>query len=106
MHQRRHQQALACLPAMLRQDLAKVQAREPGCAEGLLTALTHGYRADSPGVGLPETLPQTVPGSGGRAARAGANMQAGWDDQTSLLGHVALTPGHIPDQRARDTVVA
>jgi hypothetical protein len=105
MHQRLPKQALAFLPAMLRQALAKVQARAHGGEAGLLTALTHGYLADSPGVGLPDTLPTTVPGSGGRAAKAGATIHAVWDDQTSLLGHVALTPWHSPDQREIAPVV-
>jgi hypothetical protein len=33
-------------------------------------------------------------------------MQAVWDDKNSILGHGALTPGHIPDQRDIETVVA
>ena len=96
---------MAFLQAMLRQALANVQSLEPVCDAGLFTAFTHVYLADRPGFGLPETLPKTFPGAGGSAAKAGAKIQAVWDDQHGILGHFALTPWNIPDQRYLDTVV-
>jgi hypothetical protein len=105
IHQRMHKQAMAFLQAMRRQALAKVQSLEHVCDAGLLTAFTPVYLADSTGFGLPEALHKTVPGAGGSAAKAGATIQAVWDYQNRIFGHVALTPWNIPDQRYLDTVV-
>jgi hypothetical protein len=76
LHQRMHKQAMALLPDMSRQALAKVPSRDRGCDAGLWTPWTNVYSADSPGFALPEALHKTVPGSGGSAATAGATMQA------------------------------
>ena len=62
--------------------------------------------ADSTGFALPDDLHTPVPGAGGSAAKAGATMQAVWDDTRSLLDHFALTPWNLPDQRDVATVVA
>ena len=94
-----HKKAMAFLQAMLRQSPAKVQSLEHVCADGLLTALTQVYLADSNGFGLPAAVHKTFPGSGGSAATAGANMHAVWDDQNRLGGHWALTLWNIPDPR-------
>ena len=106
MHQRMKKTAMAFLQDMIRQALAKVQSRERVCADGLFTHFTNVYSADSTGFELPEARHQTCPGSGGRAAQAGANIQAVWDDTSSGLGPFALTPGNIPDQQYLDQVVA
>jgi len=106
IHQRMHKKASGFLQAMLRQALAKVQSLEHVCDDGLFTAFTPVYLADSTGFGLPEALHKTFPGSGGSAAKAGAKIQAVWDDKNSIFGHCALTPWNIPDQRDIDTVVA
>ena len=92
IHPRMHKKAMAFLQAMRRQALAKVQALEHGCDEGLFAAFTPVYLADSTGFGLPEALPKTCPGAGGSAAKAGANIQVVWDDTNRILGHWALTP--------------
>jgi Transposase DDE domain len=106
IHQRMNTKALAFLQDMLRQTLATLQSREPGCADGLLPAFTNVSIADSTGFELPHALHKTFPGAGGRAAKAGAKIQAVWDDTSSLVGHFALTPWNIPDQRSIDQVVA
>src|ERR1700757_1671948 len=49
MHQRMNQRALAFLQAMIRQALAKVQAIDKVCDDGLFTAFTKVYLADSTG---------------------------------------------------------
>lgn len=105
MHQRMNKPALTLLQDMLRQALAKVQAVEKVCEDGLLTFFTKGSLADSTGFGLPDSLKDTFPGSGGSAAKAGAKMQTVWDDTSSVFGHFALTPWNIPDQKYSDTVV-
>src|SRR5262252_6210290 len=106
IHQRMHQRALAFLQDMVRQALAKVQSVEPVCDDGLFTAFTKVYLADSTGFELPESLHELFPGSGGSAAKAGAKIQAVWDYKNSLFGHFVLTPWNIPDQKYIDHVAA
>ena len=106
IHQRMNQRALAFLQDMLRQALAKVQAVEQVCDDGLFTAFTKVYLADSTGFELPDSLHELFPGSGGSATTAGAKIQAVWDYKSSGFGHFALTPWNIPDQTYVDTVVA
>jgi len=106
IHQRMNKRALVFLQDMIRQALAKVQALEKVCADGLFTAFTKVYLADSTGFGLPDSLSDLFPGSGGSATKAGAKIQAVWDYKSSVFGHFALTPWNIPDQKYVDTVVA
>jgi hypothetical protein len=106
IHQRMNTRALVFLQDMIRQALAKVQVLEKVCADGLFTAFTKGYLADSTGFGLPDSLSDLFPGSGGSATKAGAKIQAVWDYKSSVFGHFALTPWNIPDQKYVDTVVA
>src|SRR5215470_132851 len=101
-----NQRALAFLQDMIRQALAKVQAIEKVCDDGLFTSFTKVYLADSTGFGLPESLHDLFPGSGGSAAKAGAKIQAVWDYKSSVFGHFVLTPWNIPDQKYIDHVVA
>src|SRR5215813_194909 len=106
IHQRMNQRALAFLQDMLRQALAKVQAVEHVCHDGLFTDFPKVYLADSTGFALPDSLHEFFPGSGGSAATAGAKIQAVWDYKNSVFGHFALTPWNLPDQKYVDTVVA
>ena len=106
IHQRMNKRALVFLQDMIRQALTKVQALEKVCADGLFTAFTKVYLADSTGFGLPDSLSDLFPGSGGSATKAGAKIQAVWDYKSSVFGHFALTPWNIPDQKYVDTVVA
>jgi hypothetical protein len=106
IHQRMNKQAVAFLQDMICQALAKVQALDHLCEEGLFTSFTKVYLADSTGFGLPDSLKETFPGSGGSAAQAGAKIQAVWDYKSSVFGHFALTPWNIPDNKYVDTVVA
>jgi hypothetical protein len=99
MHQRMNTRARVFLQDMIRQALAKVQALEKVCADGLVTAFPKGYLADRTGVGLPDSLSDLFPGSGGRATKAGAKMQAVWDYTSSVFGHCALTPWNIPEPK-------
>ena len=61
---------------------------------------------DSTGCGLPESLKDLFPGSGGSATKAGAKIQTVWDYKRSKFDHFALTAWNIPDQKYVDTVVA
>ena len=106
IHQRMNKRALVFLQDMLRPALTKVQALETVCADGLFTTFTKVYLADSTGFGLPDSLSELFPGSGGSATQAGAKIQAVWDYKSSVFGHFALTPWNIPDQKYVDTVVA
>jgi Transposase DDE domain len=105
IHQRMNKRAHAFLQDMIRQALAKVQALEKVCDDGLFTFFTKVYLADSTGFALPDSLHETFPGSGGSAAKAGAKIQAVWDYKSSVFGHFALTPWNIPDQKYIDIVV-
>ena len=53
--QRMTKRALVFLPEMIRQALAKVQALDHGCADGLFTAFPTVSLADSRGLGLPDS---------------------------------------------------
>jgi len=106
MHQRMHKKAIAFLQDMLRQVLAQLPSLTPGCDDGLFSASGKVYITDRTGFELPEALHKTLPGAGGSAAKAGAKMQAVWDDKRRLFDHCALPPWHIPDQRDVATVVA
>jgi hypothetical protein len=106
IQQRMHPRALAFLQDMLRQALAKVHSVAPVCHDGLFTAFTKVYLAESTGLALPDSLHALLPGSGGSVATAGAKIQAVWDYKNSGCGHVALTPWNRPDQRDGDTVRA
>jgi hypothetical protein len=99
LHQRRNKRALAFLQERLRQALANVPRRETVCAEGLCAYLSKVSLTESTGCGLPASLKHLLPGSGGRAAKAGAQLQAGWDYKHSVCGHFALTPGKMPEQK-------
>jgi hypothetical protein len=79
MHQRMHKKAIAFLQDMLRQTLAKLQALDHVCDDGLFPAFPKVYLADSTGFALPDDLHKTLPGAGGSAAKAGAKIQAVWD---------------------------
>jgi len=105
IYQRMNKQALAFLQDMIRQTLAKVQSLATVCEDQLFTSFAKVYLADSTGFGLPESLKDTFPGSGGSAAKAGAKIQAVWDHKSSAFGHFVLTPWNIPDQKYVDTVV-
>ena len=61
---------------------------------------------DSTGFGLPESLQDRFPGSGGSATKAGAKIQTVWDYKRSRFDHVALTAWNMPENKYVDTVVA
>jgi hypothetical protein len=106
IHQRMNQRALAFLQDRLRPVRAQVPSIEKVGNDGLFTAFTKVYLADSTGFALPDSLHDLLPGSGGSAAAAGAKIQAVWDSKSSVFGHFALTPWTLPDQQYGDTVVA
>ena len=106
IHQRLHQRALALLQARLRPALAKVPAVEHVCHDGLLTDFPTVSLAERTGFELPDRLHELLPGSGGRAATAGAKSQAVWDEKHSVGGHCALPPWSRPDPREVATGVA
>jgi hypothetical protein len=55
--------------------------------------------ADSTGFGLPESLKDSFPGSGGSAAKAGAKIQLVWEYKQRLLEHFALMLWKLPDNK-------
>jgi hypothetical protein len=89
IYQRLNKRAHALLQEMIRHALAKGQARDTVWDDGLFTYLPKGYLVDSPGVGLPDMRQDLCPGSGGSAAKAGANMQAADATVCDLYGACA-----------------
>jgi hypothetical protein len=105
IHQRMNKSALIFLQDMLQQALANIPTLEKACDDGLFACFSKVYIADSTGFGLPASLQDLFPGSGGSAAKAGAKIQAVWEYTNSVFGHFALTPWNIPDQKYIDTVI-
>jgi hypothetical protein len=106
MSPRLQKRAHACLQEMIQHALAPTHAIASGCEEGFCAAFPQGSLADRTGFALPDRLKDTFPGSGGRAAKAGATMQAVWDYKSSRFDPCALTAWNMPDQKEVDTVVA
>jgi len=106
IHQRMNKRAVAFLQDLLQQALAKIQALNYPCEDGLFKCFTQVYLCDSTGFGLPESLKTLFPGSGGNASPAGAKIQLVWEYKRSLFAHFALTAGNLPDQKYVDHVVA
>jgi hypothetical protein len=102
----RTSRVLLFLPERIRHALATVQTLAHVCDDGLLTAFPTGYLADRTGGGRPDRLHALWPGSGGRAANAGAQSHAVWDSQNRVFGHGALPPWNIPAQHGRDHGIA
>jgi Transposase DDE domain len=106
LHQRMNKHAIAFLQDMIQQALGKMQALAPMCDDQLFELFRKVSIADSTGFGLPESLKDSFPGSGGSAAKAGAKIQLVWEYKQSLVEHFALTPWKVPDNKYIDTVVA
>jgi Transposase DDE domain len=106
LHQRMNKRALGFRQEMSRKALTKVQTLDQGCDDGLFTYLTKVYVVDSTGFGLPESLKELFPGSGGSATKAGAKMQTVWAYKSRTLAHFVLTAWNIPANQDVDTVVA
>jgi hypothetical protein len=98
--------AVAFLHDLMQQALAKLQAVDHACADGVFDDFSKVYLADSTGFGLPESLHHLFPSSGGSASVAGAKIQLVWEYTQSLFAHFALTPLTLPDQKYVDQVIA
>ena len=98
LDQRLTKRALALLQDLMGQALAKVPTLEKAGDDGLLPSLPKVSLAASTGVALPKSLPALLPGSGGRAPQAGANIPAVGDSKRSGVDHVALPPWNLPAQ--------
>jgi Transposase DDE domain len=106
IHQRMNKRAVAFLQDLIQQTLAKIQALNRPCEDGVFQCFTRVYLCDSTGFGLPECLKTLFPGSGGKASPAGAKIQLVWEYKRSLFAHFALTAGNLPDQKYVENVVA
>jgi hypothetical protein len=106
MYHRMPQRAHAFLQERSQPALAPTHALASGCEEGFCAACTKGSLADRTGCALPDRLQDTCPGSGGRAAKAGATRQAVWDSKSRRYAPCALTAWNIPDQKYVDAGVA
>ena len=106
IHQRMNKRAVAFLQDLMQEALAKIQALESPCHDGVFEYFRKVYIADSTGFGLPACLKTLFPGSGGSASVAGAKIQLVWEYKQSLMAHFALTPLNVPDQKYVNQVVA
>jgi hypothetical protein len=106
LHQRRKKRPSAFLPEMLRHAFGKRQAWAHVCAAQLFAPFRTVQIADSPGFRLPAYLTDAFPGAGGRATKAGANMQLVWEYTQSLWEPFVLMPWQLPENNYVDTVVA
>ena len=106
LYQRMNKRAHAFLQEMMQRALAKTHAIAKVCDEACGASFTKVYLADSTGFALPDSLKETLHGSGGSAGQAGTKIQAVWDYKNSRFDHFALTPWNIPDQKYVDHVVA
>jgi Transposase DDE domain len=106
IQQRMTTRALAFLQEMIQTAFAKLYASDTICDERLFAPFAAVLLADSTGFGLPDSLKDLFPGSGGSAARAGAKIQLVWDYTSSTFAHFALMPWNLPDNQYVDTVVA
>jgi hypothetical protein len=106
LYPRMHTRAHAFLQEKSQHALATPPAIASGGEDVFCAAFPQVYRADSTGFALPDSLKDTLPGSGGSAAQARAKMQAVWDYQSRRLDHCARPAWNIPDPQYVDKVVA
>lgn len=94
------------LQAMIQKALATVHTLAQVWAAGLLPYLTTVYGVDRTGCGLPASLQDRLPGSGGSATTAGAHRHPVWDSNRRRGDHCALTAWNRPEKKDVDTVGA
>lgn len=105
IHQRLNRRAVDFLKDLIEQALAKIQALDYRCDDGVFDFFSKVHIADSTGFSLPEGLRKLFPGSGGSGSPAGAKIQLVWEYKRSVFAHFALTPWNLPDQKYVDQVV-
>lgn len=105
LQQRMTARAVAFLRNLLQTAFAKLQTGDTICDDGLFAPFGCVYIADSTGFGLPESLQEQFPGSGGSGSKAGAKIQLVWESKSQTFAHFALVPGNVPDNAYVDTVV-
>jgi hypothetical protein len=103
---RMNQRALAFLQAWIRTPWAKIPACQQGGAERRLAPFARVPMADSTGFELPDRRQDMVPGAGGSAAPAGAQIPLVGAYNPRGFTPLALMPWNVPDQKDSDTVVA
>src|SRR5499426_806075 len=103
--QRMTRRAVAFLRALLQRAFAKLHTGDTVCEVELFTPFTAVHIADSTGFGLPQSLQELFPGSGGGASVAGAKLQLVWEYLSHGFTHLALVPGTTPDNKYIDIVV-
>jgi len=105
LQQRMTARAVAFLQDLLQTAFAKLHPGDTVCEDGLFAPFGSVHLVDSTGFGLPESLQEQFPGSGGSASKAGAKIQLVWEYKSQTFAHFALVPGNVPDNRYVETVV-
>ncbi|HEX9596019.1 MAG TPA: IS4 family transposase [Anaerolineales bacterium] len=105
LQQRRNEQAVAFLQALLQTAFTKLHTGTTACDEALFAPFARVHIADSTGFGLPASLQEQFPGAGGSGSKAGAKLQLVWEYKSHTFDHLALIPWHVPDNKYVDTVV-
>jgi Transposase DDE domain len=105
VHQRMNRRALAFLQDLIQTAFSTLHTEDTVCEAELFAVFSAVHIADSTGFGLPATLKDVFPGSGGSAAQAGAKIQLVWEYLSHTFAHFALVPGTLPDNKYIDTVV-
>jgi hypothetical protein len=105
LQQRMNERAVAFLQDLIQSAFTKLHTGDTECDEALFAAFGRVHIADSTGFGLPESLQEQFPGSGGSGSKAGAKIQLVWDYKSHTFDHFALVPWNVPDNTYVDTVV-
>jgi hypothetical protein len=101
---RRNARAVAFLQDLLQTALTKLHPGDTVCDEALFAPCARVHIADSPGLGLPDSLQAQWPGAGGSGSKAGAKIPLGWEYKSHTFAHFALIPWNVPDNQDVDPV--
>src|SRR5882672_1185106 len=105
LQQRMTERAVAFLRDLQPTACAQLHTGDTVCDDGLFAPFGCVHIADSTGFGLPESLQEQFPGSGGGGSKAGAKIQLVWEYKSQTFAHFALVPGPVPANTYVDTIV-
>ena len=104
--QRMNERAVAFLQDRRQTSFTNLPTANTGCDETLFAPFARVHRADSTGLGLPESLKRQFPGAGGSGSKAGAKLHLVGEYKRHTFEHLALVPWNVPANKYVDTVGA